>query len=482
MPRRPCYQKPAAIANVHIISSASLLRRYPVNDYYDPHSHHVGHIPYTPECYAAIGTALVRTIFNLKRDPFKVIVLDCDNTLWKGVCGEDGPLGIEVTAPYRALQEFMIGQMNAGMLLCLCSKNNEQDVLDVFDQRTDMLLKREHLVSWRINWNSKSENIKSLAKELNLGLDSFIFIDDNPVDCADVKINCPGVLTLQLPRNTESFSSFLNHIWAFDHTSSTEEDQNRTRMYQESAQRQQYREQSFSLKDFVKGLQLRVEIAEATEDQLGRVSQLTFRTNQFNFTTIRRSENEIKDFLKREDANCLVVRVVDRFGDYGLVGVLMYEAQADRYKVDTLLLSCRVLGRGVEHALVSWLGQRAVKEGKRFVEFTYRADGKEFAGTGVHHQHRRSVSERGRYVLDLSGGMPGKRGIRSGRKGADRRRGSRQPSTQKNSRPARHWHSVSLTGPSACSGLGRTCTTLTGLQRPLRNTGSGSNLSMPRRT
>ena len=218
-----------------------------------------------------------------------MIVLDCDNTLWKGVCGEDGPLGIEVTTPYRTLQEFMIGQMNAGMLLCLCSKNNEKDALDVFDQRTDMLLKREHLVSWRINWNSKSENIKLLAKELNLGLDSFIFIDDNPVDCADVKINCPGVLTLQLPQNSESFGPFLNHIWAFDHSGLTEEDQNRTRMYQESTKRQQYLEQSFSLKDFVKGLQLRVEITEATEDQLGRVSQQTFRTNQFNFTTIRRS-------------------------------------------------------------------------------------------------------------------------------------------------------------------------------------------------
>ena len=132
------------------------------------------------------------------------------------------------------------------------------------------------------------------------------------------------------------------------------------------------------MKDFVKGLQLRVEITEATEDQLGRVSQQTFRTNQFNFTTIRRSENEIKNFLKREHATCLVVRVVDRFGDYGLVGVLMYEAEADRYKVDTLLLSCRVLGRGVEHALVSRLGQRAVKEGKRFVEFTYLPTGKNF--------------------------------------------------------------------------------------------------------
>ena len=311
----------ARIANVHTISSAALLQRYPVNDYYDPHSHHAGHIPYTPECYAAIGTALVRTLFNLKGSPFKVIVLDCDNTLWKGVCGEDGPWGIELTAPYRALQEFMIGQLHAGMLLCLCSKNNEKDAQDVFDQRTDMLLKREHLVSWRINWNSKSGNIKSLANELNLGLDSFIFIDDNPVDCADVRINCPGVLALQLPRNAELFPAFLNHIWAFDHTGATQEDRNRTRMYRENTERQQFRERSFSLKDFVKGLQLSVEIAEATEDQLGRVSQLTFRTNQFNFTTIRRSENDIKRFLMSEGGHCLVVRVVDRFGDYGLVGV-----------------------------------------------------------------------------------------------------------------------------------------------------------------
>ena len=128
-----------------------------------------------------------------------MIVLDCDNTLWKGVCGEDGPLGIEITPPYRALQEFMVGQANAGRLLCLCSKNNESDVLDVFEQRTDMLLREEHFVSRRINWNSKSDNLQSLARELNLGLESFIFVDDNPVECADVEINCPGVLTLQLP-------------------------------------------------------------------------------------------------------------------------------------------------------------------------------------------------------------------------------------------------------------------------------------------
>jgi FkbH-like protein len=395
--------------NVHAISSASLLRNYPVTDYYEAHGHRLAHIPYTSQCYAAIGTALVRRIFNLKGDPFKVIVLDCDNTLWRGVCGEDGPRGIDVTPPHRALQEFMIGQMNAGMLLCLCSKNNEQDVLDVFDQRTDMLLRREHLASRRINWNSKSANITSLSAELNLGLDSFIFIDDNPVECADVKINCPGVLTLQLPRDTASFTSFLNHIWAFDRRGSTEEDHTRTRMYQDDTPRQQFREQSLSLKDFVTGLNLRVEITEATEDQLGRVSQLTFRTNQFNFTTIRRSEREIKAFVKRTHAKCLVVHAADRFGDYGLVGVVMYETEADRYRIDTFLLSCRVLGRGVEHAVLSQLGRRAIRDEKQFVELTYQpteknVPAKEFI-TSIGDRHRnetgRSWSFPAEYMASL---------------------------------------------------------------------------------
>ena len=360
------------IPNVHTISSASLSLRYPVGRYYDPHSDQLAHIPYTAPGYSGLGTALVRTIHHLRSQPFKVIVLDCDNTLWQGVCGEDGPLGIDVSLPYRRLQEFMLGQMHAGMLLCLCSKNNEADVLDVFDQRPDMVLKREHLVARRINWNRKSDNIKSLAHELNLGLESFIFIDDNPVECADVRINCPGVLTLQLPRDSEAYPSFLNHVWAFDHAGVTEEDRTRTRMYQENSERQRFQARTLSLKDFVDGLQLRVEIAAATDDQLERVSQLTFRTNQFNFTTIRRTEPEIRDFLRRAGATCLAVRVADRFGDYGLVGVVLYETAPDRFKVDTLLLSCRVLGRGVEHAVLAHLGERAVREHKRFVELECR--------------------------------------------------------------------------------------------------------------
>jgi FkbH-like protein len=362
--------KAGAIPNVHTIGSEALLQLYQVTDYYDSHSRHLGHIPFTPACYAAIGTALSRTIFNLNRPLYKVIVLDCDDTLWNGVCAEVGPIGVDVGPAHRSLQEFMVDQMNAGKLLCLCSKNNEKDVMAVFDQRSDMILKREHLVSWRINWKSKSENIRSLADELNLGLDSFIFIDDNPVDCADVRINLPGVLSLRIPRQSSSISSFLKHVWAFDCTGPTEADRARTRAYHENAQREQFHQQTLSLKDFIDGLQLHVEIREAVDDQLARVSQLTFRTNQFNFTTIRRHENEIRDFMRRADAKCLAVRVVDRFGDYGLVGVVMYEAKASTYEVDTFLLSCRVLGRGLEHAVLSNLGKRALMDNKEFIELT----------------------------------------------------------------------------------------------------------------
>src|SRR6185295_4990675 len=191
----------------------------------------------------------------------------------------------EVSAPYRTLQEFMVGQMRAGMLLCVCSKNNEKDALEVFERRTDMALKREHFVAWRINWGRKSDNLESLAGELGLGLESFIFIDDNPAECADVRSRCPGVLALQLPQDGERIPAFLDHAWAFDHAAPTEEDQNRTRMYRENAERHKLREQACSLKEFINGLELRVEIAEASEEQLARVSQLTYRTNQFNFTT-----------------------------------------------------------------------------------------------------------------------------------------------------------------------------------------------------
>lgn len=361
----------SSMPNVHCVGSAELCGRYVLGDIHDPHSHQTAHIPYTADGYAALGTALVRSIFVLRRRPSKVIVLDCDNTLWGGVVGEDGVTGVKLTSGHRALQEFMVAKSQAGVLLCLCSKNNEKDVLDALTRRADMPLKPDHLAAWQVNWKSKSQNIQALAKQLNLSLDSFIFLDDNPVECAEVRAKCPEVVTLQVPSDPAQFPSFLAHIWPLDGSAVTQEDAARTRMYRENAQRERAREESLSLASFVHGLELRVDIAPPSRVDIARVSQLTYRTNQFNFTTIRRSEGEILEYLNHEDRGGLVVRVSDRFGDYGLVGVVLFERATDQLRVDTLLLSCRVLGRGVEHAIMAWLGNEAVRTSRRWVVVPY---------------------------------------------------------------------------------------------------------------
>ena len=157
-------------------------------------------------------------------------------------------------------------------------------MLEVFDRRPDMVLKREHLVSWRINWQPKSENIRSLAQELNLGLDSFIFLDDNPVECAEVRSGCPEVLTLRLPIDGD-IEGFLRHVWAFDRLRVTSEDRQRTTMYKQEAERARFQKQAPTIDEFLAGLDLQVTISEPAPEQVDRVAQLTQRTNQFNFTT-----------------------------------------------------------------------------------------------------------------------------------------------------------------------------------------------------
>ena len=176
--------------NVHLIHSGEF-QKYPAEPIHDAARDYLGHIPYTPLFYAALGLILARKIHVLTNLPYKVVVLDCDNTIWSGIVGEDGPSGIVISTAWKQMQQYMVELSSKGFLLCLCSKNDEADVLDVFDKRADMILKRDHLVSWRINWRPKSENIKSLARELKLGLDSFIFLDDNPVELRGSAVGVP---------------------------------------------------------------------------------------------------------------------------------------------------------------------------------------------------------------------------------------------------------------------------------------------------
>jgi amino acid adenylation domain-containing protein/FkbH-like protein len=361
-----------AMAGVYPLDPEELNRLYPVVDYEDVHGDALGHIPYSTEMYTALATFLVRKIIALRTRPYKVIVLDCDDTLWRGACGEVGPAGVDITPAHLALQRFMQQQFDAGMLLCLSSKNNAEDVAAVFEHNADMVLEPEHFIASRINWGSKSRGIQELAAELQLGIDSFIFVDDNPLECAEVQANCPGVLVVQLPRQAERIAAFLDQVWAFDHMAITADAQRRTRQYRENRDREALRAQVSSFDEFLASLQLQVRIGQPQGTQLDRAAELTQRTNQFNLRPQPRHAGEIRALADR----CLVLEVSDRFGEYGLTGVIVYEIDGSELTVDTLLLSCRILGRGVEYRVLAHLGRIAQNAGCATLALPYRATGK----------------------------------------------------------------------------------------------------------
>jgi FkbH-like protein len=341
--------------NVYPIDFSGLARLYNIVEVFDAAKDQEGHLPFTDEYYAAMGTFIARKIYSRQKQWFKVLVLDADHTLWQGICGEDGPLGVSVTGPYRELQQFMLNKMDEGMVLAICSKNNEADLWQVFAQNPGMILRKEHFAAWRINWGAKSENLRELASELNLGLDSFIFIDDSAMECSEVMANLPQVLTLRLPEDPEQIPLFLEHAWAFDRFKITAEDQQRNQMYQAERMRRETRAEGLSLADYLGGLELKVSMMVMDKSQLPRVAQLTQRTNQFNLNAIRRTEAEIERLITAQKAVCWTIEVADRFGDYGLVGVVITREENTKLFLDTFLLSCRVLGRGVENAILSLL-------------------------------------------------------------------------------------------------------------------------------
>ncbi len=341
---------------------------------YDPLRDELAHIPFTESFFAAIALAVARKTHALRKPAHKVLVLDCDNTLWRGVVGEDGVDGVVICPPFLDLQRFAVSEQSTGTLVCLVSKNVEQDVLEVFSRRPEMVLKTEHIVAHRINWKPKPENIASLSRELNLGLDSFVFIDDNPIECAEVRAALPEVVTLNLPPEAQ-IPQFLQNLWVFDKVSVTVEDTQRTKMYRQNAARQTLESSTTDIGDFIASLGLVIDIAPPSESEWPRVAQLTQRTNQFNFTTLRRSEVEMRA-CATSSAEVLRVNVGDRFGAYGLVGVIVADTRDNKLVVDTLLLSCRVLGRGVEHAMLRRLGEFATERGLASVDLPFIATAK----------------------------------------------------------------------------------------------------------
>lgn len=344
--------------SVHARHWREMAGQYPAEVWHHPEGEYLGRIPYTDLYFALLATVVARQFDALTRPPFKVIAVDCDNTLWGGICGEDGPEGVRLEEPHRQLQEFLLAQRELGMVLTIASKNNEQDVLDTFAAHPEFPLRPEHFAAWRINWDAKPGNLASLAEELSLGLDSFIFIDDNPKECAEVEENAPEVLSLTLPQPLDDLPRWLSHIWAFDHVVITEEDRKRSANYEKVRAFKRAATGASSMEEFMASLGLTLHLAEMMEDQLPRCAQLTQRTNQFNTTTIRRTEPELAG-LAATGRQVWTATVADRFGEYGLTGLLVLEPRPGELWVESLLLSCRVLGRGVEHRMLAFAGQTA---------------------------------------------------------------------------------------------------------------------------
>lgn len=342
---------------------------------------HVGRAPYRPPLLEQLSREYARFSAALKGKNKKCLVLDCDNTLWGGIVGEDGINGIHLGADYPGsayleFQHAILDLYNRGILLAINSKNNERDVLEVLERHPASLLKPNHFVAKRINWNDKATNLREIAFELRIGIDSLVFLDDNPVECAYVRGVLPEVEVVQLPADPTSYRRLLQSLGSFDTLALTEEDKRRSGMYQQETQRQRLRQESYSIEDYLRSLEMNVQIALADDYSIPRIAQLTQRTNQFNVTTKRYTEQNIRLMNDDPMVDVLHVSVQDRYSDNGIIAVAIVRYENDLAGIDTFLMSCRVIGRGIELTLLATILQAARDRHCRTVQGEYIATAK----------------------------------------------------------------------------------------------------------
>lgn len=309
----------------------------------------------------------------------KCLVLDLDNTLWGGVLGEDGVDGIKLGGDYpgkafAAWQQALLQLSRNGVILAVCSKNNEDDVVEAWDKNSAMVLKREHFSAVRINWQDKASNLQALAQDLNIGLDSMVFVDDNPAERELVKQLLPAVEVPDFPEKPYQLMAFYKMLVEryFRIYAVTDEDRAKTEQYRANALRQAELSRFADLEDYLYSLDIELDVIPADDHNLPRIAQLTQKTNQFNLTTRRYTEAEVRERLQQGwRVWCMAVR--DRFGDNGITGVVMLRPTDDEVTVDidSLLLSCRILGRGIEDAFVKTVFNLLRLDGYRKVKATY---------------------------------------------------------------------------------------------------------------
>lgn len=357
-------------SNLKLINFSAFLKNYDVQSLVDWKYYHLSMIQLNPKLASDFKNWMKREIEILTMTRRKCLVLDLDNTLWGGILGEDGIGGIRIGGDYPGnaftlFQEMILELKKSGVILAVCSKNNESDVLTAWKKNDDILIKKEHLAAYRINWNNKADNIFQLSKELNIGLDSIVFIDDNPAEREHVRMSLPEVGVPDFPKHPYELFDFGNEVMNdyFAAYRLTIEDRVKTEQYQQNKMRSELANKFDNNEDFLKSLSITISLVKLDEVTVQRFSQLCNKTNQFNFTTKRYTEEDLRS-LQNKGAMIKGLRVRDKFGDYGITGLFIGQiAHSNEAIIDSFLLSCRVLGKGVEYAFLHAIFEKLRKRG-----------------------------------------------------------------------------------------------------------------------
>ena len=345
--------------NAYLVDMNQSIARLGIKEFYDKRYWHIAKSPYSRLALEETAKENFKFIRALEGKNKKCVVLDCDNILWGGVIGEDGLAGIKLgqTYPgsiYFEFQKAMVNLYNKGVLIALCSKNNQEDVWEVFRRHPDMVLKEEHISAHQINWQDKATNLRQIAQDLNIGLDSLVFIDDSDFEIELIRRFLPEVTPIHLPTaKALNNKEVLNSYGLFYYLVFSAEDKNRGAMYKTEVDRKKMFAETVDLKSYYESLEMVATINFADDFSKPRIAQLTQKTNQFNLTTKRYSEADINDFMESPLSDVLYIKMKDKFGDMGIVGVCILVYEKNTAVFDTFLLSCRALGRKVEDVFLA---------------------------------------------------------------------------------------------------------------------------------
>ena len=350
-------------SGVYWIDTLKLFNLMGYQNSFDEKFWQIAKLPFSKNMLLPLGREFGKFFRCLNGQVKKCLVLDCDNTLWEGIVGEDGAKGIKITSAFQAFQQEVLNFYNRGILLALCSKNNEADVLEVFRQNSDMVLKIEHFATWYINWNDKATNLRQIASQLNIGLDSLVFVDDSLFECNLVREYAPEVVVIELKTNPSLYRKQLLSPGIFDSLSFTEEDKMRNKMYFLEGYRKELFDASHSVDDYLFSLQIKAKFGIVTDFELPRVCQLIQKTNQFNLTSRRYSEGELRLFVGDHNYDVFYINISDKVSSLGIVGVGIICYKQRLAVINSFLVSCRSLGRGAENALLCLMINEAKAHG-----------------------------------------------------------------------------------------------------------------------